>query len=1005
MAAKYGINDIMEVEEIRKSIQLISKDIENLNTQLKNTGMKDLIKIKTQLAAAEKTLEIEQKKRLQLEQSLDLQTQKGIAETKAKQKAVRDLANETVKATQIEKGYENAMEMTIKSEKDLIVQTNALVAKRKILDTTTEKGKKEFQELSEKIKQNTQILKQNDSAIDRHQRNVGNYPSLLGGMKSALSSIGPALLAAFSFQAIKSFFTMTSESYNQSVINETKLRTVLAERTTATEKQIQSVLDLAAAEMERGVIEDDIQIAGAQQLATFVKNTDAIVTLLPLMNDLNAQQNGVNATEESAVKIGNLFGKVLDGNAGALKKMGISFSEEQTKMLKFGNEQERVATLAEVIKNNVGNMNEALAQTDAGKILNFKNNLGNLMETIGKDTSAVTAELAAWGNAVLKSITEGNALTAVFKNFWQIIKDLFTPLEKMFSQLGTGGDKLSFLNGIFKVLSVTMQIALAPMEGLLWVFTKLFNLIANTGVVEKAINVFAYLFNLFEKTPFYKIIAGLVDIISDLYTTISNLDGVKSAIALFERFFSLFSDQKKTNAELRAESKARMEEEKRAHYERMRNLDKSISKSEEETEIINKNTKAIEKNNKEKNKTVNDIKFTAPKTLDFIDPTIKTPEEIAKEQSDFENRQKYLSELFQEAQNVKKEIAIKNGDDIAKLEKTQALEKAKFDVQQAELYLKLRQTTLKNIEPLEAQGLQTTLSALRVKLAEEEANINGTENKTKFIAKLLGISDEDVPKVIDAANQVLQAVLSAVDQELEARKQAAEETIQLSEQKQKTIEDEIAAENKRTEEIKRAHGTAYTNRKDQLEKELALEKQVEQRAITERRKAANQQKAIDLAQAQIAGSVAILNGLKTQPLVPFGFIMAGLAGIAAATQIGLIAKTKYEKGGSFIMGGKYHSEGGNDLGENREGEKGEAVSVFSREATKNNYPLIKNFTNFVNSNTGKITGITPVVNFVNDNSKSDKYLSEIAKNTAVQISYNSKGQRIEKNGNTTTLYN
>ena len=55
------------------------------------------------------------------------------------------------------------------------------------------------------------------------------------------------------------------------------------------------------------------------------------------------------------------------GQAAALRRVGITFDEEQEKVLKYGNEEQRAATLAQVITDNVGNMNYALAQTDFGK--------------------------------------------------------------------------------------------------------------------------------------------------------------------------------------------------------------------------------------------------------------------------------------------------------------------------------------------------------------------------------------------------------------------------------------------------------------------------------------------------------------------------------------------------------------------------------------------------------------------------------------------------------------
>ena len=71
------------------------------------------------------------------------------------------------------------------------------------------------------------------------------------------------------------------------------------------------------------------------------------------MNNLLAQQKGLNATQTDAVNIGNLMGKVMQGQTSALTRVGISFTAAQEEVLKYGNEQEKAAMLAQVITDNV----------------------------------------------------------------------------------------------------------------------------------------------------------------------------------------------------------------------------------------------------------------------------------------------------------------------------------------------------------------------------------------------------------------------------------------------------------------------------------------------------------------------------------------------------------------------------------------------------------------------------------------------------------------------------
>lgn len=202
-------------------------------------------------------------------------------------------------------------------------------------------------------------------------------------MISTFKRLGAAVVAGFSIQKMKEFADGCMDAYKVQVEAETKLETVMKQRMGSSKSSIQSVKDLTAAQQELGVVGDEVQMAGAQQLATFLKSDASLKSLIPAMNDLAVQQNGVNVSSGNMVSIGNLMGKVMTGQTGALKKVGITFDESQEKVLKYGNEQERAAVLAQVITDNVGHMNQEIAKTDDGKQQQYKNTLGDLQEVIG----------------------------------------------------------------------------------------------------------------------------------------------------------------------------------------------------------------------------------------------------------------------------------------------------------------------------------------------------------------------------------------------------------------------------------------------------------------------------------------------------------------------------------------------------------------------------------------------------------------------------------------------
>lgn len=208
------------------------------------------------------------------------------------------------------------------------------------------------------------------------QQSANSMDGLVGKVKGMLA-------AYLSINAIVGSAKRFMKAANVQIEAETKLGTVMRQRMGATDDMIQSVKNLASEQQNLGVIGDEVQMAGAQQLSTFLSTTDALKTLMPAMNNLAAQQNGVNASSGDMVNIGNLMGKVMQGQVGALTRAGVTFSDAQEKVLKYGTEQERAAMLAQVITDNVGNMNAELAKTPAGQMAQVSNALGDMKEVAG----------------------------------------------------------------------------------------------------------------------------------------------------------------------------------------------------------------------------------------------------------------------------------------------------------------------------------------------------------------------------------------------------------------------------------------------------------------------------------------------------------------------------------------------------------------------------------------------------------------------------------------------
>ena len=205
-----------------------------------------------------------------------------------------------------------------------------------------------------------------------------------------------------------------SRAYAVQVEAETKLQTVMRQRMGANDEMVQAVKNLCAAQQELGVVGDEVQLMGAQQMATFLSEKQSLDVLIPAMNNLIAQQDGLNATTQSAASIGNMMGKAMQGQVDVLQRVGITFTEAQKEVLKYGNEQQRAAMLAQVITDNVGQMNQALAHTDAGKQQQLANTLGDVKEKAGEAVRSI-APFVTVGHTLLQAAASAAKLATSIK--------------------------------------------------------------------------------------------------------------------------------------------------------------------------------------------------------------------------------------------------------------------------------------------------------------------------------------------------------------------------------------------------------------------------------------------------------------------------------------------------------------------------------------------------------------------------------------------------------------
>jgi TP901 family phage tail tape measure protein len=245
-----------------------------------------------------------------------------------------------------------------------------------------------------------------------------------------------------------------------------------------------------------------------------------------------------------------------------------------------------------------------------------------------------------------------------------------------------------------------------------------------------------------------------------------------------------------------------------------------------------------------------------------------------------------------------REVAIENHErTIFEIKKKYAIEALKLQISNLETELAASDLLPKNeqLSSEKRQKIAETLSKAKLDLSEVEVSNNDSKNKKTVeeekltASKILDISAQLTAGLSDLANAVFEAKIQNIEAEITKNNEYYDKQI------------ELAGNDQRQKDLLQ---------KDREKKNDELEKKKRK----EQHKQAVFNKASAVAQAGISAALAVLAALNTVPFMPMGPIMATLAGVMGAVQIGAILATPIPKYKGGRNGGKeefaYVGDGG-----------------------------------------------------------------------------------------------
>ena len=248
---------------------------------------------------------------------------------------------------------------------------------------------------------------------------------------------------------------------------ETKLAANMRNTMGATEEEIAAIKQLTAEQQRLGVVGDEVQLAGAQELAIHLKKADTLKKLIPVMNDLIVKQDGVKASSATAASVASLLGKAMDGNTSALKRAGIMLTYHQKKVMENGTEDERAAVLIEALSAKVGGLNAELARTPAGQAQQAANAFGDWKEQIGSLIAPYESLMITVGQFGLAVNAITTMSTGVISSVRALTNWAFTAkVAALNSKMASNA--VAWFTRVMNISSVSITVGTTAVKALTW---------------------------------------------------------------------------------------------------------------------------------------------------------------------------------------------------------------------------------------------------------------------------------------------------------------------------------------------------------------------------------------------------------------------------------------------------------------------------------------------------------------------------------------------------------
>lgn len=256
------------------------------------------------------------------------------------------------------------------SLQQLKAQLSALTAQYDLLSKAEQQNIEVGGRLQADIRQTSDELKKQESALGNNTRNVGNYGSALDNVSNKFLDVAKAAGLALSVDAVLNFASESVKAFQEAELNAKKLQTAISANG-GLQEDYDNLINQSA-ELQQTTIFSDDEIQQAQLAASqYGLTAQEIQKLIPVITDFaSATGKGLSESLDTVLK-------GVEGSGKGLKEYGITIDQTQTRV-------ERLASITDDINKKFEGQAVIVGETAVGAMKKYENQVDDLKESIGE---------------------------------------------------------------------------------------------------------------------------------------------------------------------------------------------------------------------------------------------------------------------------------------------------------------------------------------------------------------------------------------------------------------------------------------------------------------------------------------------------------------------------------------------------------------------------------------------------------------------------------------------